>query len=324
MYGYAMDELRNMKFTDLDQPGSAAMQPPLFDQIAHGEWVRTELAHRRKDGSAITVGLNAGPIEIGDRTYILSFHRDITAQQNVEEALNRSKQFKSGGILSAGLAHDLKNSIGGIKIAVEVLLEETSLPPEDRQVLLDVLREVRRVETVTKSLLDFMRPSKPQFMLEDINTILDSVITALFGNITGKSGNLPSVSVVKDYDTDLPKTMVDPVQLQQIFLNILRNAVEAMPDGGTITLRTRYVPARREIEVIISDTGKGISNEIRSMIFEPFFTTRPKAGGLGLSIAKRLIEQHNGTILLDHNESKSGAVFRISFPVAQSEEAITL
>jgi PAS domain S-box-containing protein len=324
MYGYAMEELRTMRFTDLEQPGSEALKSSPFDQIARGEWVRTELTHRRKDGSTFIAGLNSGPIEIGDRTYVLSFHRDISAQKNVEEALQRAKQFKSGGIISAGLAHDLKNSIGGIKIAVEVLLEETSLSAEDRQVLRDVLREVRRVETVTKSLLDFMRPSKPQLMQEDINTILDSVIAELFGSAAGRSAVPRQVSVVKEYDTDLPKAMVDPVQLQQVFLNILRNAIEAMPEGGTISLKTQFAPARREIEVIVSDTGKGVGTEIRNMIFEPFFTTKPKAGGLGLSIAKRLVEQHNGTILLEHNDGKSGAVFRISFPVTQSEEAGTL
>ena len=324
MYGYSMEELRNMKFIDLDRPGSQALHTSLFEQIARGEWVRTEVTHQRKNGSAIIVSLNAGPIEIGDRMYVLSFHRDITAQKNVDEALQRAKQLKSGSIISAGLAHDLKNSIGGIKIAVEVLLEETSLSQEDRQVLRDVLREVRRVEAVTRGLLDFMRPSKPQLMLEDINTILDSVITELFGNHPGKSANLGQISIIKEYSEDLPKTMVDPVQLQQIFMNVLRNAVEAMPEGGTIAIETRHAELRTKIEVVISDTGKGVGNEIRNMIFEPFFTTKPKAGGLGLSIAKRLVEMHNGTILLEPHEGKSGAVFRISFPVGQGEEADSL
>jgi PAS domain S-box-containing protein len=321
MYGYTRDELRNMKFADLYHDGSVTLQAALFDRIIQGEWVRAELTHHRKNGAPIAVDLNAGPIEIGDHTYVLSFHRDISEHKKAEEALQRSKQFKSGGVLSAGLAHDLKNSIGGIKIAVEVLLEETSLSADDRQVLLDVLREVRRVEATTKSLLDFMRPPKPQLMLEDINTILDSVLTDLFSYVAEKSAKLLQISVVKDYAADLPKTMVDPVQLQQIFLNILRNAVESMPEGGVIAVRTLHASARNEIDVIISDTGKGISKEIRNMIFEPFFTTKPKAGGLGLSIAKRLVEQHNGAILLEHNESKSGAVFRISFPVRQFEEA---
>jgi len=224
-----------------------------------------------------------------------------------------------GGELAAGLSHELKNSLGGIKIAVEVLLEEASLSPEDRKVLEDVMKEARRIEMITKGLLDFTRPTTPQFSQINLNVILERTLQDISQGMNGRKDAAGAIMIMRDLDDHLPKIMADPAQIQQIFEILLANAVEAMEQGGLITAKTVYQPESNLVDVYISDTGPGISEEAKKMIFDPFYTTKPKGDGMGLSIAKRLIEQHGGTIDALDNEDR-GTVFRLTFPVAQPEK----
>lgn len=320
MHGYTGEEMRAMNITDFGQPVIARKITVLLDRIMKGEWVKFETTHRRKDGSVFPVEVSAGPITIGDKTYILNFISDITERKKTEESLQESRQFRVGGVLAAGLTHELKNSLGGIKIAVEVLLEETALSEEDRKVLMDVLKEVQRIETITRDLLDYARPPSPHLVVVDLNAVLERTFTEGLENIGRGLSGARQISISQDYDRGAPKTLTDPSQIRQIFLNILRNSVESMPGGGVITVRTVHNPENRVIEIMVSDTGKGVSAGDREMIFEPFFSTKPKGGGLGLPIAKRLVEQLGGKILLA-DEAGTGTVFRVIFPVRDIGEA---
>jgi signal transduction histidine kinase len=223
------------------------------------------------------------------------------------------------GDLAAGLTHELKNSLAGIKISIEVLLDELSLSDEDRNVLKGMIREVRRIELLMRDILSFARPSRPHFSYVNINAILDTSMTFSLKNVPVAADGSLSIKVVKDFDELLPKTMVDPMQLQQVFMNLLINAVESMPAGGSITVKTRYDAPEDFILISISDTGKGVDKELTSRIFEPFFTTKPKGTGLGLPITKRLIEQHGGVMSIENNSS-GGATFSIILPVKHAEE----
>jgi two-component system sensor histidine kinase AtoS len=319
MHGYTDNELLTLKMTDLDASDSAENVPSLVERILLGEWVNVELSHRRKDGAIFPVEVSAGLLELGNHKYILAFDRDITERKQAEETLQRAEQLKVAGDLAAGLTHELKNSLAGIKVSIEVLLDELLLTEDDKRVLMNMISEIRRIELLMRDLLNFARPSKPQLASVNINTVLDTAMTFSLKNVPASSGN-GTINVVKELDEHMPRTMADPMQLQQVFMNLLLNAVEAMSEGGVLTVKTWYEPTGDSLQISIGDTGKGIDSESLARIFEPFFTTKPKGTGLGLAITKRLIEQHGGSIWVEG--LLKGTAFRIGLPVKHTAEVL--
>jgi len=317
MHGYNADELLTLKMTDLDASDGVENVASLVERILRGEWVNAELGHRRKDGTVFPVEVSAGLLELGTHKYILAFDRDITERKQAEETLQRAEQLKVAGDLAAGLTHELKNSLAGIKVSTEVLLDELQLSEDDRRVLMNMISEIRRIELLMRDLLNFARPSKPQLAFVNINTVLDTAMTFSLKNVPRSSGN-GTINVVRELDEQMPRTMADPMQLQQVFMNLLLNAVEAMSEGGVLTVKTWYEPSDDSLQISIGDTGKGIDDESMARIFEPFFTTKPKGTGLGLAITKRLIEQHGGSIWVEN--LPKGTTFRIGLPAKHIAE----
>lgn len=237
--------------------------------------------------------------------------------------MQRTEQMVVLGELAAGLAHEIKNPLAGIKVSVEVLAEEQNMSEEDKKIASKAINEIRRIELLIKSLLNFAKPPKPQLKVTDINDILDKTITFSLKHPSLLSKTSTAIKVLKNFDERLPEMMADPVQLQQVFLNLFLNAIDAMPDRGTLAVKTSYHAEKSSIQIAISDTGKGIDKGVIGKIFQPFFTTKSKGTGLGLAITKRLIEQHEGDIHVENN-SDGGTVFNIFLPVKQVEnEQIT-
>ncbi len=318
MHGYTVDELLKLKMTDIDAAESAEKATEAVERMLRGEWINMEISHLTKDGTVFPVEVSAGLLELGGHKYILAFERDITERKRAEETLQRAEQLKVAGDLAAGLTHELKNSLAGIKVSIEVLLDELVLSEDDRNVMTNMISEVRRIELLMRDLLNFARPARPHLAVVDINTVLETAMMFSLPQALAPSLN-GSIHVVKVFDDHLPKTMADPMQLQQVFMNLLLNAVEAMPEGGTLTVRTWYEPSENSIHMSIADTGKGIDEEMVGKIFEPFFTTKPKGTGLGLPITKQLIEQHGGVLRLENNTA-GGVTFSMIFPVKDVEE----
>jgi signal transduction histidine kinase len=227
--------------------------------------------------------------------------------------MQRTEQMVVAGKLAAGLAHEIKNPLAGIKVAMHVLAEETYLSDEDREVVQKVGQEVTRLESLMKSFLDFARPRKPQPDAIDVNTLMNTTLAfhARGRSETAKQGS--EIEIAKDLGS-VPSTMADPMQMQQVFLNLVINAVDAMPDGGTLSVRTSYDEEASVISVEIADTGSGIDPQDRDKIFQPFVTSKPKGTGLGLAICKQIVEQHEGSITLDGNPG-DGARFVVRLPL---------
>jgi len=223
------------------------------------------------------------------------------------------------GELAGGLAHEMKNPLAGIKTSMEVLAADHSLSEENRDVLMKVIEQIRRIELLLKSLLNFARPPKPQFMLVDVNDVLDATISLVQRHPLFTSNDSKPITIMKDFDSRLPATIADPLQLQQVFMNLLLNAADAMPNGGTITARTSHTAPSQFVHITISDTGKGIDRRVIEKIFLPFFTTKPKGTGLGLAITKRLVEQHGGNIRVEINRG-GGASFTVALPLKRGDE----
>jgi two-component system sensor histidine kinase AtoS len=322
MHGYSVEELVGMQIQDLETPESTTGSPERIHRILSGEWIDAEISHRKKDGSVFPAEVSAGMLEFEDQKYILAFDKDITERKQTEEALQRTEQLVVVGEMAAGLAHEIKNPLAGIKLSIEILSAELDLAKDDTELFQRIVAEINRIETLLKNLLSYAKPPIPQFAPIDVNRIIEAAVKAakysLKGHAQGARARQPKeIEFVKDLN-DLPPIVADAAQLQQVILNLLLNSVHAVHDRGTIRLATS-AKVDDSIQIVVSDNGKGIIESGLDKIFLPFFTTKPKGTGLGLSICKRLIEQQNGTIGVARNP-EGGLTFTIRLPIEQVGE----
>jgi signal transduction histidine kinase len=250
-----------------------------------------------------------------------SFNEMSRALKKHMQEKQKAEQMKMVGMMAAGLAHEIKNPLAGIKVSIEVLSEDSTLSEDDRSVMSGIIKEIRRIEVLIKGLLEFARPSKPLFRCVDVGSVLENAIKFSL-KPRASNGSAGGIKIVKDFDESLPEIVADPIQMQQVFMNLFLNASAAMPEGGTLTVRAATDYEKGTLEVEVSDTGRGIAEEDMAKIFEPFFTTRSKGTGLGLAVSRQLVEQHGGTIAAEANAA-GGATFRVVLPAAQLEEVRT-
>lgn len=321
LHGYTMEELLTLGIQDIDASDASAEAPGRIERILRGEWIKAELNHVKKDGTEFPVEISAGVFEFDNHKYILAIDRDITERKRADEAIQRAEHIRTAGELATGLAHEIKNPLAGIKVTVEALAEASSLSEEDKGVLVKVAAEIKRIEGLIKGLLQFARPPKPQYTATDVNGVLAAAAQLVVTNLVSASKDSHAVGLQEAFGRDLPAITADPMQLKQVFMNLLLNAVDAMPSGGTLSLKTAYDRMANIITVSVSDTGKGVDPAIREKLFQPFFTTKAKGTGLGLAISKRLIEDHGGKISIENNEG-GGSTFRITLPCGHGKGCI--
>jgi len=320
MHGYTVAELLDLKITDLDTPEAAAGNQDRIRRVLDGEWIDAEITHRKKDGTVFPVEISAGLLVLEDKKYILAFDKDITERKQAEEALQRAERLVVVGEMAAGLAHEIKNPLAGIKVSIEVLTSELQLEPEDSEIFQRIIDEINRIETLLKNLLSYAMPPAPQFTQIDVNRIIEFAIKTVVFSLKSpaqqtKSHKPKDIRFIKALSDRLPRIAADPSQLQQVILNLFLNAIQAIPETGEVSVETSADSAGF-IRIVVSDTGKGIDEKDLGNMFLPFFTTKPKGTGLGLPICKRLIEQQNGSIDVAHNAT-GGLTFTISLPVVQ-------
>jgi signal transduction histidine kinase len=210
------------------------------------------------------------------------------------------------------VAHEIRNPLTGIRTTVQFV--GSKFKPQDprREDLDDVIRELDRIEQIITGLLMFARPPAAQPQNCDLHEALAKTLDLLEAQFQDAQ-----VSVARTFSEDLPQVIADPDLTQQVFLNLALNAVQAMPEGGQLTVTTgirRYRTRRSMADVSFSDTGVGIPKELMERIFDPFFTTRSMGTGLGLSISVQIVRDAGGVITAKNN-SGGGATLRVSFPV---------
>ncbi|MEJ2254553.1 MAG: PAS domain S-box protein [Nitrospirota bacterium] len=239
---------------------------------------------------------------------IIHIARDITVRKRTEEALRRAEQMKMVGETAAGLAHEIKNPLAAIKMAIESLIMDGGVEEEDKEILVRARDEARHIELLIKGLLNFAKPQVPHFTEVQMEKVLSRACRLL----TVKNSR---VKTSVECPPGLPPIPADPMQLQQAFLNLMLNAIEAMEgqENGTLLLRAHHDQAQGSIVVEIQDSGKGINATMRENIFKPFFTTKSDGTGLGLSITKQIIDQHHGMIRVTDNP-EGGSIFVINLP----------
>lgn len=246
-------------------------------------------------------------------------HRELQEQTRLllekETQLRRADRLSALGQLSAGLAHEIRNPLGAIKGAVEILQDDFPPGHPKAEFYAILLKEVERLNDVLTNFLSFARPVTPHLAPLDVRAVL----TALEGLISGQA-RAHRVQIFTSFHAGPSRLMADETLLKQAFLNIMLNAVEAMPEGGHLAISTRLSPegaagGRPEwVEAVFDDTGPGIQEEDLGRIFDPFFTTKKDGTGLGLAITHRIIETHHGTIRVMSQRGK-GSTFVVTLPL---------
>jgi two-component system nitrogen regulation sensor histidine kinase GlnL len=247
--------------------------------------------------------------------------RDLTHRKEMEEDLKRADRLVLLGTLAAGLAHEVKNPLAGIKGAAQLLRREVNSNPSLLQYADIVVHEVDRVNRLIEQLLDLTRPSELNLYALNIHEILDQVL--LLEKEAAEGGG---ITVKKYFDPSLPPIRGDRGQLTQVFLNLVKNSFQAMNGRGSLRVTTRMETdfhireqGRERVKLIwvdIEDDGPGIKEEDLPNIFSPFFSTKNGGTGLGLSICYRIIKEHGGLIRVDSREGE-GASFKVSLLVAE-------
>lgn len=259
--------------------------------------------------------------EIGELAEAFNFmassikERDDQLKVRAQQKIQESERLASLGRLAAGVAHEINNPLGAILVYSDLLLEESELQDSKRENLKKIVRETIRCKEIVKGLLDFARKTEPKKEPANINEILESVLA-----LVEKQVLFQNIKITKTLHPQLPMAMIDKTQIQQVFMNIILNAVEAMQGRGSLTISTHLLEDGQSMEIGFTDTGCGIPQEIMERLFEPFFTTKEETSGigLGLAISYGIIKNHGGNIEVKSQVGK-GTTFLIRLPVEKCD-----
>lgn len=275
-----------------------------------------------KKGLHITpVNATSSPLLLadGERIGIVLVLRDITNIRELEDAVRQADRLSTLGALAAGLAHEIKNPLGGIKGAAQLLERELPAGSELSEYTTIMLREVERVNKIVEELLSLTTPRKLVLSSVDLHRILSDIITLQKGAL-----GIKAITFQQNLDLSIPPILADESLLMQLFLNLIKNAVEAVDGTGIIRVSTRMVSdysmtnkgerPLRMVAIDISDNGPGVGQENLNNIFTPFFTTKSKGTGLGLAICHKIVSEHRGMIKVDSDPGR-GSTFTVMLPL---------
>jgi signal transduction histidine kinase len=276
------------------------------ERIASGDFTPiTPVRKYHDEFSYLAVAMNTMMIQLAHR----------------QELLVRAHKLKAVGTLTAGVAHELNNPINNIMLTAASLQEDyEDLPSEDRlEMVDDLVKESERAQQIVRNLLDFARESSVQLQPVDPQRLVEETLRLASNQI-----KLAKVKVRGEIDSNLPPVYGDFQQLSQVMLNIVLNALDAMPGGGILTIALRTPSGKDQIAVEVTDTGVGMPGQVLANVFDPFFTTKPGARGtgLGLSVSLGIVRQHGGDILV-RSKLGEGTTFTIQLPVAMVPAAIS-
>ncbi|MGA7577717.1 MAG: two-component system sensor histidine kinase NtrB [Desulfobaccales bacterium] len=313
MFGYSRDEALGQ---DLN-----ILIPPPYKEVHRG-FVRRYVATRearvigkhvrlkaqRRDGSEFPMSISFSVAEIRDNLYFTGVIRDITEYQEMQDRLLQSERLAAVGNTVTHIAHEIKNPLLIIGGFARQLLKIPGLDDKSRQKLNIMAEEVSNLEAMVAEMRDFVRlpaAAKSRGRLEEaISEALE-----LFRDTFTEN----HVKINRVEDGPLPPLDFDPKQLRQVLINLFKNALEAMPRGGEITISTRV--SGQNAEIVLADTGEGMDPEVAANIFQPYFTTKAQGTGLGLAICQSIIQGHGGSISVQSTPGK-GTAFTMQLPLA--------
>jgi signal transduction histidine kinase len=278
-----------------------------------------EKSMQQVEAGDLTVRLKPGTDEIG--RLAVSFNTMVHELQSVKHELEeshareleRAGHLATVGELAAGVAHEIKNPLAGISGAIEVLAGDMEPADPNREILGEVLVQIRRVDKTIRDLLNFARPTEPHMVERDLNQVVVSNL-----GMTTRTPEQKNVNLNTHLATDLPPVKIDADQIGQLVLNLVLNSLQAASPEGEIDIRTSLGPAGNEVSLVIEDSGPGVDPDVADDIFRPFFTTKAKGTGLGLAICRRIARTHGGDLTLESATTLGGARFVLHFPLSDS------
>jgi PAS domain S-box-containing protein len=313
MTGYRRYELAGADIPRLlheDGIGSSpAASDPLREAIRTGNPMHVFHSRvRRKNGTSFPVEYTLNPIHENGRLVgsVITF-KDITEKEHARELMIKSEKLSMAGQLAAGVAHEIRNPLTSLKGFVQLIQSGAGSKPQYYEIMLE---ELGRIEEILNELLMLAKPQAVHFRLKNVDELLQQVVTLL-----STQANLRNVEILVLQAAGQCFIHCDGNQIKQVFINMIKNAIEAMPQGGKITLET-YTDAR-SVHISISDEGSGIPQEKLRLLGEPFYTTKEKGTGLGLMVSYKIIEHHGGSVGI-RSEVGCGTTFHITFPRAAS------
>ncbi len=315
-----------------------AKTPDVLDHIRRDETFNGEIILKTKSGRRFPAHVRCVPLrDEQDRPIaMVGVARDLTKEkekQRVDDEMKRLKAelFQSEkmsliGTLAGEVAHEINNPLGGLIISVQMLLEDLEKGDLDLQMALEELRgienDARRCRQITRKLLDFSRRMPEERKHLNLTRVIEDALI-----LVQRQAEIENISFLKNYAEDLPPVRGNANSLQQVMINLVKNACDAMAQGGRITIETR-LPIEGELEPMIhlsiADTGPGIPHELFDRLFDPFFTTKAggKGTGLGLAVSKRIVEEQGGRLTCENLKGGTGAVFHILLPVSKTHETV--
>jgi signal transduction histidine kinase len=258
----------------------------------------------------VSTGLALGSIALAvvlTANLFRSLKKQRVDQERLREELRRSEHLASLGKFLAGVAHEVRNPLAGIRSTVQLWerLPETSRTPGSMEA---VIHAVDRLNDIVTRLLYFSRADNAERQLVDINALVGETL-----ELVKAQAATQRVDIRREFDNRLPAVRGAANALRQVFLNLATNALQAMPDGGDLFCTTIWQPATNMVEIRFQDSGHGIAPDERKHLFEPFFTTRAEGAGLGLALCREIVLRHGGSIELAPSET-TGAAFRVLLP----------
>ncbi len=245
---------------------------------------------------------------------VLASMSDITALKELQRKLIRSEQLAAIGELSAAIAHEIRNPLGAINTSVGILKDALQLSGEDRELMEIISEETMRLNKIIEDFLQYANPKKLKLKETNINHLLQEILLLFRERLNN------GIEQRIHLDAQLPLMLIDPNQIKQVLINIIKNAMEAMPGGGVLTILTRQAKNRSGqdmVEILVKDTGCGIDPYDLKKIFQPFYSTKEKGAGMGLAICERIAQNHGGEIKVESRAGK-GALFLLTLPMKLS------
>lgn len=288
LYGWRSREVENRRLKIIPPEAEEEMKQQHAQLIEGLSITSNETIWMKKDGSRVEVSVSTAPVrdELGEITALISVSRDITSRNRMEELLRRSEKLTTVGQLAAGVAHEIRNPLTTLRGFLQLQQETNKLNHRHLDLMLS---ELDRINLIVGEFLILAKPQAVHFQERDIRFILGDVISLL-----DSQAHLHGVEFVLNASSDSAMVHCEENQLKQVFINLLKNGMEAMPNGGSIRIRLDHDEELNRVRIEIKDEGIGIPEEMMPKLGEPFFTNKESGTGLGLMVSQRIIQSHKG------------------------------
>lgn len=312
--GLSSREFKGVYFLEFVDPADRNFVLSMWEQAKKGIYKPYEIEATAKDGRKLNLLVTTSPV-VGTNRYIV-VQRDITEFKNLEKKLYESQKLAALGQLSAGIAHEVRNPLSSIKMSLQILGKRMNPTGNNLKRFKIAEKEVEHLETLVNNVLVFAKPLEPKKIPVDLAKVLDHAIAMAERGIADKQIELQTQF------SNIPPIAVDAAMMADAFLNIIRNAVEAVAEFGNITVSLHYFDETNQSLVVeIKDNGCGIDEEDMPHIFNPFFTVKKYGTGLGLSQVKKIIDLHRGTIDISSKKNE-GTVVSIVLPLEIDDQRL--